>query len=92
MFRRRRRTGLTDYHGESSSFIPSVDVLSHASASRTLEEKRKILQGKLDPTRSRVECVALAPQDKEEVLKLSQEIRFAIEITMVSRVWFGPRQ
>ena len=77
---------MTDYHGESSSSIPSVNVLSHARASRTLEEKRKILQGKLDPTRSRVERVALAPQDKEEVLKLTQEIRFAIEITMVSRV------
>ena len=74
-----------DYHGESL-FIPSIDVLSHARAPRTLEEKRKILQGKLDPTRSRVEHVALAPQDKEEVRKLTQEIRFAIEITMVSRV------
>ena len=57
--------------------------------SRTLEEKEKLLKSKLDPTRSRVEHVALAPQDKEEVRKLTQEIRFAIEITMVSRVWFG---
>ena len=54
---------------------------------RTLEEKKKILQGKLDPTRSRVERVMLAPQDKQEVLKLTQEIRFAIEIAMVSLFW-----
>ena len=54
---------------------------------RTLEEKKKILQGKLDPTRSRVERVMLAPQDKQEVLKLTQEIRFAIEIAMVSPFW-----
>jgi hypothetical protein len=84
MLRRMLRIDLMDYRGESGSFIPSVDVLSHARASRTLEEKTKILQGKLDPTRSRVERVALAPQDKQVVLKLTQEIRFAIEIAMVS--------
>ena len=52
--------------------------------SSTLEEKKKILQDKVDPTRSRVERVMLTPQDKQEVLKLTQEIRFAIEIAMVS--------
>ncbi|RXW16871.1 hypothetical protein EST38_g8985 [Candolleomyces aberdarensis] len=53
---------------------------------RTLEEKKKILQGKMDPTRSRVERVMLAPQDKQVVLKLTQEIRFAIEIAMFDTV------
>ena len=78
-----------DYHGESGLFIPRVNVLSHVRVSRTLEEKRKILQGKLDPTQSRVECVVLTPQDKREVFKLTQEIRFAIEVAMVSRVGFA---
>ncbi|KAJ2929070.1 hypothetical protein H1R20_g8021, partial [Candolleomyces eurysporus] len=49
---------------------------------RTLEEKQKMLQEKVNPARSRVERVMLAPQDKQEVLKLTQEIRFAIEIAM----------
>ena len=79
-----------DCYGESSLFVRSVDILSHAETSRTLEEKRKILQGKLDPTRSRVERVMLAPQDKEEVLKLTQQIRFAMEIAMVSLFWSTP--
>ncbi|KAJ2911890.1 hypothetical protein MD484_g8525, partial [Candolleomyces efflorescens] len=50
--------------------------------SRTLEEKRKVLEGKLDPNRSRAERMLLGPQDKQEVLKLTQEIKFAIEIAM----------
>ena len=55
--------------------------------SRTLEEKKKILQDKVDPARSRTERVMLAPQDKQEVLKLTREIRFAIEIAIVSLFW-----
>jgi hypothetical protein len=46
-----------------------------------------MLEGKL--ARSRLERVVLASVDKQEVLKLTQEIRFAIEIAMVSRVWFA---
>ena len=56
--------------------------------SSTLEEKTKILQDKVDPNRSRVERVMLTLQDKQEVLKLTQEIRFAIEIAMVSLISF----
>ncbi|RXW20970.1 hypothetical protein EST38_g4887 [Candolleomyces aberdarensis] len=49
---------------------------------RTLERNKKILQDKVDPTRSRVERVMLAEQDEQEMLKLTQEVRFAIEIAM----------
>ena len=65
-------------------FIPNLDILIHAGMLRTLEEKRKILQGKPNPTGSRVECEMPAPQDKQEVLKIMREIRFAIELAMVS--------
>ena len=51
---------------------------------RTLEEKRKILQGKPNPTGSRVEREMPAPQDKQEVVKLMREIGFAIELAIVS--------
>ena len=47
-----------------------------------------LLQDKVDSTRSRAERVMLASQDKQEVLKLTQEIRFAIEIAMVSLIYF----
>ncbi|RXW19280.1 hypothetical protein EST38_g6577 [Candolleomyces aberdarensis] len=50
--------------------------------SRTLEEKKKILQDKVNPNRSIVDRAILTDQDKQEVLKLTQEIRFAIEIAM----------
>ncbi|RXW19277.1 hypothetical protein EST38_g6574 [Candolleomyces aberdarensis] len=50
--------------------------------SRTLEEKKKILQDKVNPNRSVVDRAILTDQDKQEVLKLTQEIRFAIEIAM----------
>ncbi|RXW14017.1 hypothetical protein EST38_g11837, partial [Candolleomyces aberdarensis] len=53
---------------------------------RTLDEKQKILQGKMDPTRSRVERTMLAMQDKQDVLKLTQEVRFAIEIAMFNAI------
>ncbi|RXW21208.1 hypothetical protein EST38_g4650 [Candolleomyces aberdarensis] len=53
---------------------------------RTLEEKKKILQDKVDPTRSSVERVMLTTQDKQEVLKLTQEVRFAIEIAMFDAI------
>ncbi|KAJ2928074.1 hypothetical protein H1R20_g9012, partial [Candolleomyces eurysporus] len=53
---------------------------------RTLEEKQKILKAKVDPTRSGVERVMLAPQDKQLVLKITQEIRFAIEIAMFDAI------
>ncbi|KAJ2926092.1 hypothetical protein H1R20_g11007, partial [Candolleomyces eurysporus] len=53
---------------------------------RTLEKNQKILQAKVDPTRSGVERVVLAAQDKQEVLKLTQEIRFAIEIAMFDAI------
>ncbi|KAJ2927396.1 hypothetical protein H1R20_g9698, partial [Candolleomyces eurysporus] len=53
---------------------------------RTLEEKQKILQVKLDPNRSGVERAILAAQDKQEVLKLTQEVRFAIEIAMFDAI------
>ena len=70
------------------SFRASV-CSAHAGLCRTLEKKQKILQAKVDPTRSGVERVMLAPQDKQEVLKLTQEIRFAIEIAMVSLLrWY----
>ncbi|KAJ2929123.1 hypothetical protein H1R20_g7968, partial [Candolleomyces eurysporus] len=49
---------------------------------RALEGKKKILQDKVDPTRSRIERVMLTTQDKQELLKLTQEVRFAIEIAM----------
>ncbi|KAJ2934012.1 hypothetical protein H1R20_g3090, partial [Candolleomyces eurysporus] len=50
--------------------------------SRTLEEKKKILQDKINPNRSSIDRAFLTDQDKQEVLKLTQEIRFAIEIAM----------
>ncbi|KAJ2925686.1 hypothetical protein H1R20_g11406, partial [Candolleomyces eurysporus] len=50
--------------------------------SRTLEEKKKILQDKVNPNRSVVDRAILTDQDKQEVLKLTQEIRFAIEIAL----------
>ncbi|RXW13411.1 hypothetical protein EST38_g12443 [Candolleomyces aberdarensis] len=53
---------------------------------RTLEEKQKILQAKVDPTRSGVERAILAMQDKQEVSKLTQEVRFAIEIAMFDAI------
>ncbi|KAJ2929057.1 hypothetical protein H1R20_g8037, partial [Candolleomyces eurysporus] len=53
---------------------------------RSLEEKQKILQDKADPTRSRFERVMLTTQDKQEVLKLTQEVRFAIEIAMFDAI------
>ncbi|KAJ2924132.1 hypothetical protein H1R20_g12960, partial [Candolleomyces eurysporus] len=53
---------------------------------RTLEEKQKILHAKVDPTRSGVERVMLAAQDKQEVLKLTQEVRCAIEIAMFDAI------
>ncbi|KAJ2930709.1 hypothetical protein H1R20_g6381, partial [Candolleomyces eurysporus] len=53
---------------------------------RTLEEKQKILQDKVDPTRSWVGRGILASQDKQLVLKLTQEIRFAIEIAMFDAI------
>ena len=46
-----------------------------------------LLQDKVDSTRSRAERVVLASQDKQEVLKLTQEIRFAIEVAMVSLIY-----
>ena len=64
-----------DYHGETSWFVCRIDVLSRACVSRTLDKKRKVFEGKLDPNRSRAECVLLGPQDKQEVLKLMQEIK-----------------
>ncbi|KAJ2934718.1 hypothetical protein H1R20_g2382, partial [Candolleomyces eurysporus] len=54
--------------------------------SRTLEKNKKILQAKVDPDRSGVERVMLAAQDKQEVSKLTQEIRFAIEIAMFDAI------
>ncbi|RXW21205.1 hypothetical protein EST38_g4653 [Candolleomyces aberdarensis] len=53
---------------------------------RTLEEKKMILQEKVDPTRSGVERAMLAAKDKQEVLKLTQEVRFAIEIAMFDAI------
>ncbi|RXW23976.1 hypothetical protein EST38_g1899 [Candolleomyces aberdarensis] len=50
--------------------------------SRTLEEKKKMLQDKVNPNRSGVDRAILTDQDKQEVLKLTREIRFAIEIAM----------
>ncbi|RXW12248.1 hypothetical protein EST38_g13606, partial [Candolleomyces aberdarensis] len=50
--------------------------------SRTLEDKKKILQDKVNPNRLRVDRAILTDQDKQEVLKLTREIRFAIEIAM----------
>ncbi|RXW13954.1 hypothetical protein EST38_g11900 [Candolleomyces aberdarensis] len=50
--------------------------------SRTLEQKKEILQDKLNPNRSGFDRAFLADQDKQAVLKLTQEIRFAIEIAM----------
>ncbi|RXW12249.1 hypothetical protein EST38_g13605 [Candolleomyces aberdarensis] len=64
----------------------SQENVSVLTPCRTLEEKQKILQAKVDPTRSRVERVMLAEQDKQEVLKLTQEIRFAIEIAMFDAI------
>ncbi|KAF5336334.1 hypothetical protein D9611_006657 [Ephemerocybe angulata] len=49
---------------------------------RIVEEKKEILEHRLDPNRSSLERVILSPQDKEEVLKITQEIRFAIEIAL----------
>ncbi|RXW15254.1 hypothetical protein EST38_g10598 [Candolleomyces aberdarensis] len=53
---------------------------------RTVDEKQKILQAKVDPTRSGVERAVLAAQDKEELLRLTQEVRFAIEIAMFDAI------
>ncbi|KAJ2930742.1 hypothetical protein H1R20_g6350, partial [Candolleomyces eurysporus] len=50
--------------------------------SRTLEEKKKILQDKVNLNRSNIDRAFLTDQDKQAVLKLTQEIRFAIEIAM----------
>ncbi|RXW11781.1 hypothetical protein EST38_g14074 [Candolleomyces aberdarensis] len=50
--------------------------------SRTLEQKKEILQDKLNPNRSGVDRAFLTDQDKQAVLKLTQEIRLAIEIAM----------
>ena len=47
-----------------------------------------LLQDKVLLTRSRTERVMLASHDKREVLKLTREIRFAIEIAMVSLIYF----
>ncbi|KAF6756399.1 hypothetical protein DFP72DRAFT_1044960 [Ephemerocybe angulata] len=41
---------------------------------RIVHEKKEILERRLDPTRSSLERVILSPQDKEEVLKITQEI------------------
>ncbi|KAJ2934559.1 hypothetical protein H1R20_g2545, partial [Candolleomyces eurysporus] len=54
--------------------------------SRTLEEKQRIIQAKVEPTRSGVERAMFAAQDKQEVLKLTQEVRFAIEIAMFDAI------
>ncbi|KAF5336455.1 hypothetical protein D9611_006666 [Ephemerocybe angulata] len=47
-----------------------------------VEESQKILEERLDPKRSKIERFILSPRDKEEVLKITQEISFAIEIAM----------
>ncbi|KAJ2926045.1 hypothetical protein H1R20_g11047, partial [Candolleomyces eurysporus] len=53
---------------------------------RTLEGKKKILQDKVDPTRPRIERVMFTTQDKQELLKITQEVRFAIEIAMFDAI------
>ncbi|RXW23945.1 hypothetical protein EST38_g1906 [Candolleomyces aberdarensis] len=50
--------------------------------SRTLEEKKEKLQDKVNPNRSGFDRAFLTDQDKQAVLKLTQEIRFSIEIAM----------
>ncbi|KAF5336330.1 hypothetical protein D9611_006653 [Ephemerocybe angulata] len=47
-----------------------------------VEESQKVLEERLDPKRSKIERFILSPRDKEEVLKITQEISFAIEIAM----------
>lgn len=61
--------------------------LTRAGLYRTLEGKKKILQDKVDPTRPRVEHLMLTAQDKQEMLKLTRKVRFAIEIAMVNVFW-----
>ncbi|KAF5339170.1 hypothetical protein D9611_011149 [Ephemerocybe angulata] len=49
---------------------------------QAIEQHRQTLEGKLDPTRSKAERVFLHPQDRQAVAKITQEIRFAVEISM----------
>lgn len=49
---------------------------------RTIEEHTQILGAKLNPARSTAERVFLHPQDRQTIAKITQEIRFAVEIAM----------
>ncbi|KAF6756401.1 hypothetical protein DFP72DRAFT_285263 [Ephemerocybe angulata] len=49
---------------------------------RIVEDKKEILEQRLAPDRSKLKRFILSPQDKAEVLAITQEIRFAIEIAM----------
>ncbi|KAF6756378.1 hypothetical protein DFP72DRAFT_846691 [Ephemerocybe angulata] len=51
--------------------------------SRTLREKEELLKQKLNPNRSKIERAILSSKDKEDVLKVTQEIKTVIEIAMV---------
>lgn len=48
-----------------------------------LEEKKNILRDKVNATRLSAERVMLTPQEKQAVLKITQEINFAIELAFV---------
>ncbi|KAF5336475.1 hypothetical protein D9611_006642 [Ephemerocybe angulata] len=54
--------------------------------SRTLREKEELLKQKLNPNRSKIERAILSSKDKEDVLKVTQEIKTVIEIAMFESI------
>ncbi|KAF6756393.1 hypothetical protein DFP72DRAFT_846704 [Ephemerocybe angulata] len=74
---------LSDIMASCPANVPQGVGDRFSGLARIVQEKREILEHRLDPNRSSLERVILSPQDKEEVLKITQEIRFAIEIALV---------
>ncbi|KAF6756382.1 hypothetical protein DFP72DRAFT_846694 [Ephemerocybe angulata] len=71
--------------------VPEEVLDRFRGLSLTLLEKEEELKRKLE-NRSRVERVILSAQDKEEIMKLTQEIKMIIEIAVVgsSTLWSRP--
>ncbi|KAF5338082.1 hypothetical protein D9611_014199 [Ephemerocybe angulata] len=66
--------------------VPQEVLDRFSGLSLTLLEKTELLQRKLDPTRSKVERAILSTEDKDEIIKITQEITMVIEIAMFKSV------
>ncbi|KAF6756391.1 hypothetical protein DFP72DRAFT_1044954, partial [Ephemerocybe angulata] len=66
--------------------VPQEVLDRFSGLSLTLLDKTELLQRKLDPTRSKVERVILSTEDKDEIIKITQEVTMVIEIAMFKSV------